>query len=102
MVFPINGSPCNCRPQDLNPEVDKPGKRKKLDATARGGSEDREAPPAIDFDTTESSPLQPAGGELVMRGEKVQTFRSVELGHPSQKFGLRPTVLIPDSVLGTC
>ena len=29
--------------QDLNPEVDKPGKRKKLDATARAGSEDKDA-----------------------------------------------------------
>ena len=29
--------------QDLNPEVDKPGKRKKLDAGARAGSEDKDA-----------------------------------------------------------
>jgi len=29
--------------EDLNPEVDKPGKRKKLDATARAGSEDKDA-----------------------------------------------------------
>ena len=36
--------------QDLNPEVDKPGKRKKLDATARAGSEDKDA--GMDISTT--------------------------------------------------
>ena len=41
--FAAHASPTSKNPQDLNPEVDKPGKRKKLDATARAGSEDKDA-----------------------------------------------------------
>jgi hypothetical protein len=51
-------------PQDLNPEVDKPGKRKKLDA--RAGSEDKDAAPTMDWDTTESTPLNPIGGQITI------------------------------------
>ena len=52
--------------EDLNPEVDKPGKRKKLDA-GKAGSEEKEVA-AVDWDT-ESTPLTPAGG----RTETCQT-----------------------------
>ena len=45
--------------EDLNPDVDKPGRRKKLDA--RGGSQEKELP-EVDWDK-ESVPLLPTGGE---------------------------------------
>ena len=46
--------------EDLNPEVDKPGKRKKLDA-GKAGSEEKEVAAVVDWDQ-ESTPLTPAGG----------------------------------------
>eukprot|EP00091_Calanus_sinicus_P021306 TRINITY_DN6238_c0_g1_i1.p1 TRINITY_DN6238_c0_g1~~TRINITY_DN6238_c0_g1_i1.p1 ORF type:complete len:172 (-),score=40.32 TRINITY_DN6238_c0_g1_i1:134-592(-) len=46
--------------QDLNPEVDKPSKRKQLDV-GRAGSQERDAVQAMDWDT-ESTPLVPCGG----------------------------------------
>ena len=42
-IFPVRPHLNGVHWQDLNPEVDKPGKRKKLDATARAGSEDKDA-----------------------------------------------------------
>ena len=42
-IFPAHTNSNPGHWQDLNPEVDKPGKRKKLDATARAGSEDKDA-----------------------------------------------------------
>ena len=46
--------------EDLNPDVDKPGRRKKLDA-ARGGSQEKELP-EVDWDK-ESVPLIQTGGK---------------------------------------
>ena len=46
--------------EDLNPEVDKPGKRKKLDA-GKAGSEEKDVAAVVDWDQ-ESTPLTPAGG----------------------------------------
>ena len=43
LIFPASPHLNGVHWQDLNPEVDKPGKRKKLDATARAGSEDKDA-----------------------------------------------------------
>ena len=99
-------SPLYLPPQDLNPEVDKPGKRKKLDATARGGSEDKEAPPAIDFETTESTPLQPAGGGRERRGEfswiKSANIQITGIRSSPAKVRPRRIVLSDDSLRGTC
>jgi hypothetical protein len=47
--------------EDLNPEVDKPGRRMKLDARAQSVEKEM---PDIDWDK-ESVPLQPTPGETV-------------------------------------
>ena len=49
--------------QDINPEVDKPSKRKQLDVGrgSRAGSQEKDAAPTIDWEQ-ESTPLVPCGG----------------------------------------
>ena len=52
--------------QDLNPEVDKPSKRKQLDV-GRAGSQEKDAAVEMDWDK-ESTPLVPCGGKPTFSG----------------------------------